>query len=147
MLWNWKKKSIPFIMECNACLIKDKLVSQNPMEIILLPQKSWIRPKQILTLKEIRTELQINRNEQWRRPFSDPYQLPRFCMSGRFQRLLEFFWPTRPHNSTFLHIMIFGSFQINFVLSVFGTTKLFWGLFKIAIAIKINNYPKPKICN
>lgn len=102
-----KKKSIPFIMECNACLIKDKLVSQNPMEIILLPQKSWIRPKQILTLKEIRTELQINRNEQWRRPFSDPYQLPRFCMSGRFQRLLEFFWPTRPHNSTFLHIMIF----------------------------------------
>lgn len=142
-----KKKSIPFIMECNACLIKDKLVSQNPMEIILLPQKSWIRPKQILTLKEIRTELQINRNEQWRRPFSDPYQLPRFCMSGRFQRLLEFFWPTRPHNSTFLHIMIFGSFQINFVLSVFGTTKLFWTLFKIAIAIKINNYPKPNICN
>lgn len=133
-----KKKSIPFIMECNACLIKDKLVSQNPMEIILLPQKSWIRPKQILTLKEIRTELQINRNEQWRRPFSDPYQLPRFCMSGRFQRLLEFFWPTRPHNSTF---------QINFVLSVFGTTKLFWTLFKIAIAIKINNYPKPNICN
>lgn len=98
-----KKKSIPFIIECNACLIKDKLVSQNPMEIILLPQKSWIRPKQILTLKEIRTELQSNRNEQWRRPFSDPYQLPRFCMSGRFQRLLEFFWPTRPHNSTFLH--------------------------------------------
>lgn len=77
-----EKKSIPFIMECNAYLIKDKLVSQNPMEIILLPQKSWIRPKQILTLKEIRTELQINRNKQWRRPFSDPYQLPRFCIQA-----------------------------------------------------------------
>lgn len=142
-----KKKSIPFIMECNACLIKDKLVSQNPMEIILLPQKSWIRPKQILTLKRFGQNCRLigmsNEGVHSLIPtnflVSVCQAVSSVCLNSSGQQdhitaLSYTYW-------------FFGSFQIYFVLSVFGTTKLFWALFKIAIAIKINNYPKPNICN
>lgn len=66
-------------------------------------------------------------------------------MAYRFQRLLEclFFPSQQDHMTAFSYILwFFGFFQINFVLSVFGTTRLFWTLFKTAIVHKINIYPK-----